>query len=515
LDTPAEQKGYAGADANAAAKTWLAGVTDNTSLGNALVPTNLNTNIAKVVAIGTPFTIVSALTTLDVATEAKADFLAAADGDDDATTSLTEAQVTGAVTTKDAAVAALITTGAGYATGSAAVKAALLSDQAAANSKALADAQTAVADANTKIAKVAGLTAAVSSLTAANASAKAADTVQTAAAADLAAKVASYNVLHTAAVTVATNGTVAGLIELADGKLALVSGITEAKNAGVSALLSASVAFEAAEKADVAAHKAVDVAQLQVNHLDVDTVGAEAADLAAVKALMVGYADVTIASDAMPTEAQITTQMAILQAKSDAGDGSATTALTDFTAKVGTYHASAAVNPLVGVLNTATTQVTTASDSISALTKAVAALNTAQGAATQLDALNKSIDAAVKVFADHDLNLVEVAAPVVIASGDSDVFVATDVDSTIALFNLQGSDSLFIGTDYVLNTGKLSAGSDSALEAFVSNVSGDAVIKLETSVFGSHAATPEVVTITLTGVDATHVHLSNGIITVS
>jgi hypothetical protein len=59
-------------------------------------------------------------------------------------------------------------------------------------------------------------------------------------------------------------------------------------------------------------------------------------------------------------------------------------------------------------------------------------------------------------------------------------------------------------------------GSDSALEIFVSsNSSGDAILQIEQHAYSSNVSstTGEIVTITLTGVDATTLHLNNGIIT--
>jgi hypothetical protein len=101
-----------------------------------------------------------------------------------------------------------------------------------------------------------------------------------------------------------------------------------------------------------------------------------------------------------------------------------------------------------------------------------------------------------------------------VATAGSDIYVAGTTDTTILNFGLLGSDALFIGSKYTLNTGKLSAGNPSVLEAFVAQSGSDTTIKLEKTAFGSNAASPEVVTITLTGVDATKVHLTNGIITV-
>ena len=72
---------------------------------------------------------------------------------------------------------------------------------------------------------------------------------------------------------------------------------------------------------------------------------------------------------------------------------------------------------------------------------------------------------------------------------------------------------LFIGTDYILNTGKLDAGNDAVLEVFLTQSGSDTIVTMETKAFGSNSADAEVL-ITLTGVTVADVSLANGIITV-
>jgi hypothetical protein len=101
-----------------------------------------------------------------------------------------------------------------------------------------------------------------------------------------------------------------------------------------------------------------------------------------------------------------------------------------------------------------------------------------------------------------------------IANVGSDIYVAGKSDATIALFGLQGSDALYIGSQFTLNTtGDLAKGNDAALEAFIVADGTNTKIVLETKAFSSNSSDAEI-TITLTGVDATKVHLNNGIITV-
>jgi hypothetical protein len=529
IDTDAEKAGYSNASAAAVAKSFLSGVTDNASLAAAIAPTALNTTIAKVVAAG-PFSLNTALSNLDVANAAKVSFLAAADGDGDSKTTLVEGDVATKVATAVTGVDDLVA--GDYTNTSAGVKAALLADQITANNTALANAQKLVTDANAAIAKVAGLSAAIATKTAADTGVTNAQKAVTTTNADLAAKAASLDALLTTTDTdivinvnadgtaslVSTKAGVATTTQLikldADNKLVLASSsITEAKYPGVGALLSSSVSKEAADAALTAALKAQAAAQANVDYLDMGT--AEVADLKAIAALMT---DVKVADGALPTIAQITSQQAILQATADAtpSDTAAAAKLTAFKNAVAAYNTDAPTNKLSADLKAGTDAVTAANTTISNLTKATTALATANDLAAQLKGVNDNIKIAQDVFTAHDVTIpVTLTAGTTLATAASDIFVASKADATISLFNLLGTDSLYIGSQYTLNTGKLTTGNNAVLEAFVAQSGSDTTIKLEKTAFGSNAATPEVITITLTGVDATKVHLTNGIITVS
>lgn len=516
LDTKAEQDGYRGAAANTQAKAFITGVTTDASLEAAVAPVALAATVGKVVAAGTPFTVAGALSNLAAANKAKADFLVTADGDDKATTSTDDVKLKAAVDAAALKVQGLLgapATGdaveATYASGSAAVKAALIADQQALNAKALVDAQAAVVAATGKVAEVAGLQSAIANAAAAVTAETAAKATQKTASVDLASKLAAYNATNgtTAAMDVSGNGTVAGLIELKDGKLVLVSGVTEAKNAGVTALLNASIAQEAADLNVTKASTLVTVTQNTVDYLDTTT--AEQTALAGIKAQ---FKDVTVAASAMPTEAQIAEQLAIFKAKDAAANNNV---YEDFQASVDAFYAIT-TNPLADALKAANDSVKTANDNIKNFTDALAALTKAQALVTQSAALDATVAAAAEVLTSRDYAVQPVDAVAEIGSSKSDIFMfnaKTSVDSSINLFNLQGQDSLFIGSDYTLNRGALSTGNNAALEAFVSQVGTDTVIKLEKSAFGSAAAVAEVVTITLVGVDATTIQLNNGIIT--
>ena len=123
---------------------------------------------------------------------------------------------------------------------------------------------------------------------------------------------AKFNALNNdAAVTVNSNGTVAlgetDLVILKDGKLVLASAaITEAKYPGLTALLNASKAKEAADVALTNAEKAVDSAQALVDRLDLSE-----AETAALKAIATSL---KLTAGTLPTSAQIDTKTAQLAA---------------------------------------------------------------------------------------------------------------------------------------------------------------------------------------------------------
>lgn len=526
LDLPAEQAGYANPLAIPAARTFLSGVTDNASLAAAIAPATLNASVAAVVAAGTPFTLTNALANLQTANDAKAAFLdVAIDGKVGGTIS-TETDISANVTAKVAALDALVA--GDYTNSTSNVKSALLADQMSANATLLATDQATVAADNAAIAKIAGLSAAMNAEASTKAGVTAANTALVSAATDLAVKLSAYNIVNGATVTVAANGTVAGVITLdSSNHLVLATGVTEATKPGVTALLAASIANESAEVTVTAATSAEAAALAQFNYLDQSAL--EVTDLAGLKT-MIGT-DITIAAGAQPTLADITTETSILTNRATTADAiaaapgatpaqvtaaaTAHTTLNNFTSAVATYMTDAAVNPNAAKLTADSALVTADNATVKSLATAVADLNTANAIATQLASVNGSVAAATKVFADHSLSIPVNAAGTLVASAGSDIYVAGTTDATIALFGLQGNDSLYIGSKYAFGGTDITKGNDSVLEVFfVANATGGTDVKLETKVFGSNSSDAEI-TITLTGVSVDHVHLANGIITVS
>jgi len=539
VDTDAEKAGYSGNDANKVAKTFLAAVTDNASLAAATAPAALNTSVAATVAAGTPFTVAGALNTLNTANDAEASFL----------TNL-KLDATGVATAQTDAVAKVAadltadTTGASStlfaaSTTSQTVRDALVASQQSANAAALSAAQKTVSDDSAAIAKVAGLTTAQSTLTAAQAALKSAQTAETAAHADLVAKEAAFSVNNggDAGTSVTSDGTTlsyskAGApVVLANidvnGKATIADGVDATKFTGLTELISSFNTENTALGSVAKAQTNVDNAHLGVNLLDVapDSAGAvgttgdtEAALIAAISAQINTTTPKTVADGATPTVAQIQTELAVLKATD-------MTAYTNFKALVDAETASGDdFNPLIGKLTADNATVKTASDAIAALAKDVAALQTATANVNTLAGLQATVDAAAKLLTDKGYNVVTLDAAHAASFGTaaSDVFVTAKTDATIGAFGLQGTDALSVGKGFTLVQGAIGAkgvtANDAALEIFVSQNGGDAVLQVENHAYSSNVAgtAGEVFTITLTGVDASTLHLdSNGIISAS
>jgi len=556
VDTDAEKAGYSGEAANKVAKTFLAGVTDALTLAAATSPTALNSTVAAAVAAGTPFSVTGTLAQVTAATKAVNTFVTATvtkdvngDGKKDA------ADIDAAKTKAVDAVAADMTDATGAAdtavanlykasTTSAEVRAALVANQQTINAKALNDAQTALATANSNIAKVAGLGDAASTLAAAKASLKAAGAAETAARADLVAKQGAFGINNDAAANAVTitstelnfnDGTTTTKLATIDanGKATLATGVTASDYVGLTELISA-INAEATASANVTkATDNVTTAQLGANLLDVaaDTAGtitvatgayaaaySESSLIAKIASVINGTTPDSVATGATPTLAQIQTELAVLKAAGGA-------AYTDFKALVDAEAAASsdAFNPLIAKQTAATDKVSDVSDAIADLAKDVAALQTASANADTLAGLNATVDAYNKVLKDKGYTVVTLDATHTtnFAGATSDVYVVSNKDASIGAFGLQGTDQLFVGTGYSLVQGAIGAtgvkGNDAALEIFVSNNNGDTVLQIETHAYSSAVTgtgTGEIVTITLTGVDASHIKLdANGIIT--
>ncbi|WP_120994220.1 DUF4214 domain-containing protein [Stutzerimonas urumqiensis] len=139
-----------------------------------------------------------------------------------------------------------------------------------------------------------------------------------------------------------------------------------------------------------------------------------------------------------------------------------------------------------------------------ALEAAVEEFNEAAAPAADLAELNADIIAAGTAITELGYILEPIDTATEAGTADEEVFVVGGTDSTV---DITAGDVLFVGTGYTLgtdsdaNTAGIQGGNDSALEMFiVENATTGAVeLHVETSVFGSSAATPETTVITLAG----------------
>lgn len=139
----------------------------------------------------------------------------------------------------------------------------------------------------------------------------------------------------------------------------------------------------------------------------------------------------------------------------------------------------------------------------------------------QRDALVKEVEDAEEALGDagYEVTPVDTDGATAFATSENDAFIfelAGGKDTTIIDFGLQGDDVLFIGADYVLNTGAVATGNDSVFEVFFTQgaTAADTNIVIETEAYGSDLPST-VATITLTGVSADQLALVDGYIQVA
>ncbi|MCC6073470.1 DUF4214 domain-containing protein [Massilia sp. GCM10020059] len=524
LDTPAEQAGYAGEFANDAAKAIVAGIKTAAQLTAALVPATLAASVAAVIDASVPFTLAGGLAALDAANTARAEFLEEIELDAaGVATAVTDAELALDVLIDDADTVADEV----YVDATPAIAAAMLSDEIEERAEVLAGAQEDYDAAVTAAAAVKGLTTAIANMTAAETNLEAMVEAQVEAEANLAAALASYEVKTSTDVTITADGEVAGVIVLdEDGVLVLADDITETTNPGVTALLAAIVAKQSADLEVAGAEQAVFETTLIVDVIDL-TAGAGTTALAAVGAAMTVVVPV---SAAKPTGVEIITEInaltAIAEAKralSDATpadvalDAEADTAeanLAGFLTKVSDFQAADADLKAQAVVDTADL-VADAADAVEALDEAIADLAEATAVAAQLKALDDAIVDAKAEFTEAKLQLPVDLTAFVAATAGSDIYLAGDVaTSTVVGFGDLGTDSLFIGSQYTLNTtGDLTKGNNAVLEAFMVQSGTSVKVYLETEVYGSDTAAVAEQVITLTGITVAELTLANGIIT--
>ena len=190
----------------------------------------------------------------------------------------------------------------------------------------------------------------------------------------------------------------------------------------------------------------------------------------------------------------------------------------DFDTAFLAYDAAAGATPLTDAQTAAEAALEAAQGDIDALAEAVAAQTAAQSDVDTLASLNTAITDAIAAFEDMGLETpVALDGATAASTSADDIFYLGSSDSTdIFSFGLLGNDSLVIGDSFMLNGDEVAGanGDNSELEVWITEDSGDTLVTLETTPFGSNAGTPEVAEITLIGVDVADVALADGIITV-
>lgn len=154
----------------------------------------------------------------------------------------------------------------------------------------------------------------------------------------------------------------------------------------------------------------------------------------------------------------------------------------------------------------------TAQENAAALTKLANALTTAEALETKFAALDKAV-----VTANADFTAAGYLAPAALndvftpALTGSDVFTLGNKDAvTVTNFGVNGDDVIFVGKNFTLNTGAVSTGVDTAMEIFFVQNGNSAEVHVEKAAYGSSQG--DVIVISLVGVDATDLQLTDGVI---
>ncbi len=266
--------------------------------------------------------------------------------------------------------------------------------------------------------------------------------------------------------------------------------------------------FDTDRATTVAAHDALTAAAVTAGYLT-------AADKTAID-----NAFATNTANGTTTDAAITDQATTAAARSDSQDALAENNASgredEFIRLKGSSDAeSAAANPLTDIYLAAAASVTTATEAIEALDEALVADAEAKAVADDLAAANKVIAEATAAFAPAGFEIpMDVDTVVEAATPDDDIFLGGGIDES-QIISFRDDDVLFVGTDTVLNSATRAGtnGDDSVLEVWITGTS-NAVITVETSVFGSSAVAPELYTITLTGVAAADLSYSDGFVVI-
>jgi len=517
LDTPAEAAGYTGTKANDAAKALLSTIKTDADANAAITPAALNKHVADVIKAGVDFTLASGLAALGTADKAIVDFLADAEvtgADGKVIAKPKDTDITAFKGRADAAVEKMVAGLAGETNEG--VRAALIAKQVEANTKALETSNTALTKSQEAVAKIDGLGDAVAVSTSATEASTAAD--KTVVQADAAFKSATVSIetLNAAVslnadeatyvVTANSTATPPVLLTLttvsATGIVSVATGVTAANYPGLAEFVAAANAYEGALDNAAEAEEAALLAKLEVELLDHDT------DTGTVNSSSIIFTTVTPEDRANPTIDEVIDQLSAL--RSAGSDAAVTKFVNEITAFVNANKTDIADDVV------AKEKVVKADQKkIDDLTKALDTQADAQALADELKALQEDRTEALDAFADNDYRVPADVKGNQFGTTGSDIFVAGTVDATITSFGRSGDDVLFVGSGYTLNAGKLTDGNNSALEVFFTQQGNNTLVTIEKVAFGSSASAgaDAKITITLTGVDATDLTFTDGIIT--
>ena len=470
LDTDAEVAGYSGNAALAQAKAFITGVTTDATLATAIAPATLDATIAAVVKAGTPFTVNAGLAALETAQDNLADFL-----EDNDLVAATAATTLAANVRAESEAVDLLVEGVYYVAPpgvavSAGVQAALLADQQRVNNTALTNANTELVNANAAAAAVSSaLTAAIANKRAATVADEEAKDAAEASQTELNVARASFEARLTTTVDIT-------LPTVADPD-ATPPVVGSPANTPV-------VTYENA---------------------DGDTVNLIVTNARGNLVLANGVTEttnpgVTALRDALATDIAADIDAAL--AAQALVDASGEQVLVD----------NAAIVTRVENAHTGPNGVETVQERIDTLAEAVADLTEARAQLTEYNALTKAITDAGAAFTAAGFVAPEfLDNSTYAATSGSDIFVLGDAEVvSISSFGRSGSDSLYVGSQFTLNTGDLEDGNDSVMEVFFVQNGTRTEVHVEQAAYGSDS--DDVTVITLIGVNADDLQLVDGII---
>lgn len=362
--------------------------------------------------------------------------------------------------------------------------------------EAIADAQEKLDDANEAAGKVAGLLAANAQFEASVKAKEDADKAEVSARATLNAADASYETLFGEATPAVTLDD--------DDKPVVNPAITnEAQKAEAGKVLVATVAHNSAIAAAAAAAAAEQEAENNLAFIDT----AKGQKDTLFDALNPESTNTTVGRGDALTWAEAKTALAVAKGEADAGEDGAADALAALQALVNGVLATD--NVRVDTLNNAEEALEDAEEAQEELLELIAKYDAAVKMNDDLEALETAIEEAKEAIDEAGYEVISVNALAHVATAEDDVFLVGETSATIYNFGVVGNDQLFIGEKFTLNTGALKDGNNSVLEVFFIQNGNDTDVTLETKAYGSsEAGIPEVV-ITLSGVNAADLTLTD------